>query len=174
MVVPVSTPAGILIESVRSRSTRFLPLQVLHGSVMILPSPPQREQVRLMLKNPCCILICPCPLQVVQVLILSFDVAPSPSQSGQRSQRGMRILVEVPKAASSKLILRLYRRSSPAVARDAAPAASEELAEDVAEDVAHPHAGAESARPALGPGSCPVLVVIGALLTVRQALRRPR
>src|SRR5512138_1390921 len=103
MVFPVSTPAGILTDNVRSRSTRFLPRQVGQGSVITRPSPPQREQVREMLKNPCCMWICPVPRQLEQVLTPSLDFAPVPSQVSHRSQRGTRILFVVPKAASEKL-----------------------------------------------------------------------
>src|SRR3990172_4071645 len=100
MLLPVSTPAGIFTDNVRSRSTRLLPLHPGQGSVITLPSPPHREQVRLTLKNPCCIRIWPAPRHAAQVTMPSLDFAPSPSQSGQRSQRGTRILVEVPNAAS--------------------------------------------------------------------------
>jgi hypothetical protein len=53
MRVPSSTPAGTLTFIGNSRATRVSPRQVVQGSVMMVPVPPQLPQARATEKKPC-------------------------------------------------------------------------------------------------------------------------
>ncbi len=102
----MSTPAGILTLSERSRSTRPWPRQLLQGSVTVRPSPPHCGQVRATVKKPCVKRTWPWPSQVRQGAGWEPLALPEPLQSPQLSSRGMRSVVSVPKAASSKVRVR--------------------------------------------------------------------
>ena len=97
-------PAGILTSSVLFFLMRPWPLQVVHGSGMILPLPWQCGQVCWMLKKPWRMWTVPPPLQVVQTFGLDPGFAPLPLQVSQASYAGMRICVSLPNAASSSVI----------------------------------------------------------------------
>ena len=81
--LPVSTPAGILICSVRSTGTWPSPRQVLQGSATMRPVPRQWLQVRATLKKPCWKVTWPAPRQVGQVVGLVPGAAPLPEQVAQ-------------------------------------------------------------------------------------------
>jgi hypothetical protein len=53
MRVPSSTPGGTLTLSLNSLVTRVWPRQVVQGSPMTWPVPPQAPQVRATEKKPC-------------------------------------------------------------------------------------------------------------------------
>jgi hypothetical protein len=93
------------------------PLQVVQGSVMMVPLPRQVPQVFETLKKPCWNLIWPVPLQLEQATgcLPSFD--PEPRHEEQLSHLGILIFFSVPKADSSRLISRSYRRSLPLAGR---------------------------------------------------------
>ena len=110
---PVSTPGGTLTDSVFSFCTRPWPAHLGHGSVMTLPLPRHVGQACCTLKKPCCMRTCPAPWQVWQVLGWVPRLAPEPSQVSQATRFGMRSSVDLPATASSRLISRLYCRSSP-------------------------------------------------------------
>src|SRR5262252_8030984 len=99
---PSSTPAGILTESVFCRLTRPAPWQVAHGSRITLPVPLQRGQVCAIEKKPCWIRTWPWPPQAWQVVGSVPGLAPRPWQVSHSSSVGTRILVSVPRAASSE------------------------------------------------------------------------
>ena len=105
--LPLSTPAGMLICSVRSTATWPSPRQVLQGSATMRPVPRQWLQVRATLKKPCWNVTWPAPRQVGQVAGCVPAAAPLPEQVAQRSARGMRSCVSIPKAASSNETSRL-------------------------------------------------------------------
>ena len=99
---PSSTPAGILTDKVLFCLVRPAPWQVGHGSLTILPLPWHFGQVCCTEKKPCCMRTWPCPPQVVQLTGCVPGRAPEPLQVSQVDCTGMRILVSVPLAASSK------------------------------------------------------------------------
>jgi hypothetical protein len=111
--VPPSTPGGIFTLSARLSRTWPVPAQLPHGSLTTWPVPPQRPHVRRIAKNPCCIVIWPCPLQAPHRSGRVPLRAPVPEQSGHTPVRGTTISFSAPKTASSKVTVRLYRRSAP-------------------------------------------------------------
>ena len=101
---PSSTPAGILTDKVLFCLTRPAPVQVGHGSLIILPLPWHLGHVCCTEKKPCCIRTWPCPPQVEQVVGCVPGRAPEPLQVSQLACTGILILVSVPLAASSSEI----------------------------------------------------------------------
>src|SRR6185503_13390924 len=100
--LPVSTPPGILIWSLRSTVTWPSPPQSLQGVATMRPVPWQRPQVRATLKNPCWNVTWPRPPHDVHVLGEVPGAAPLPWQVAHGSARGIWMWVSVPKTASSK------------------------------------------------------------------------
>ena len=135
--LPVSTPGGILICSLRSIGTWPSPRQVLQGSATMRPVPRQRLQVRATLKKPCWKVTWPAPRQVGQVVGLR-------ARGGAAARAGGAGLgprdPELGLGAEGRLLegeLEVVAQVRSA-ARAAAPAAegvaeAEEVAEDVAE-----------------------------------------
>ena len=87
------------MERVFSSRIVPLPLQFTQNSSITLPSPLQAEQVCCIEKNPCCILIWPAPLQVLQVLGLEPGFAPDPSQGLQGLSTGNLTVFLIPRIA---------------------------------------------------------------------------
>ena len=110
-------PAGMVTVMLRWRRMVPLPPHLGQGSVMILPVPPHLGQGELVRMEPS--IVCwmrvtwPVPWHWSQVLGLVPGFAPEPPQVSQASSRVMLISFLQPKIASSKLMVRLYRRSSP-------------------------------------------------------------
>src|SRR5436190_1528410 len=104
MRVPSSTPAGILIDSVRSRVTLPAPPQAEQGSEITWPRPWQLGQVRSTVKKPWLDLTAPIPPQVGHVLGCVPALPPAPLQASQVTDAGTRICAVLPVNASVRLI----------------------------------------------------------------------
>ena len=93
ILVPVSTPAGILTLSFFDFSTLPCPLQRRHGFFIICPRPEHVGQVLSTVKNPCCALTFPTPEQVGQDVGLAPLWAPVPLHVSQETEVGISMLV---------------------------------------------------------------------------------
>src|SRR5581483_1488955 len=144
------------------RRTEPVPSQAGHGSVMIVPWPPQFPQVFAIEKNPCWKRIWPVPRHCGQARGAVPRRVPRPPHCSQGLSRGSEIVRSQPRAASSKLSSRRYWRSSPRppTARPRA-ARAEEVPEEVAEDVLEARgeveAGADAPRLERGVAEAVVL-----------------
>ncbi len=107
MRVPSSTPGGMSTLSVRSFCTWPVPLQALHGFLITLPVPRQVEQLRSMVKKPCCARTLPMPEQVGHCSALWPGSAPTPPQASQATALGTLISAARPLKDSSREISRL-------------------------------------------------------------------
>ena len=124
--IPSSIPAGMETERFFVVRTRPAPWQVVHGSVISTPSPPQRSQAVAVMNWPrivfCIRRIWPLPEHFGQV---SGCLPPSmrvPWQEGQVSCCVKEISFSAPKTASAKESVAIVRRSSPRIgAPGAAP-----------------------------------------------------
>ncbi len=170
----MSTPAGIAIVSVRSRSVRPSPWQSWQGSLSFSPAPWHSGQGLSMAKKPWRNWTRPRPRQTPQETVPLPPFPPVPWQASQRSKRRIGRLFSTPKAASSKVSVRSARRSSPGDRRPRRPPPVAHP-EEVAEDVGEVDEGVR-VEPAGPPGPLvPVPVVAGSLLGVgedRIGLRR--
>ena len=72
------------------------PWQVLHGSSTMRPAPPQRGQVRSMVKKPWLARTRPAPPQLAQAVGLAPGAQPEPEQSSQVSAAGTLISASAP------------------------------------------------------------------------------
>ena len=89
----MSTPAGILIWSLRSTVDLALAAAVLARAwPRSRPVPRQRPQVRATLKKPCWKVTWPAPPQAAQVVGVVPGAAPLPWQVAQASARGIWML----------------------------------------------------------------------------------
>src|SRR5262245_23715806 len=102
MRVPSSTPAGIFTESVRSFTTRAVPLQAEQGSLMISPRPWQEGHVRSMVKKPCEARTLPAPEQVGHEEGWVPALAPLPEHVSHVTLVGTRIWAVLPAKASRR------------------------------------------------------------------------
>src|SRR5207344_598632 len=98
---PVSTPGGIFTASVLRRSTRPLPPQDRHGSLITEPAPRQRGHVCCSEKNPCDTRIWPAPPQSAHFVGCVPLRAPLPSHSSHAASTGTRISTVSPRTAFS-------------------------------------------------------------------------
>src|SRR5581483_7010757 len=103
--------------TVSVRRTEPVPSQAGHGSVMIVPWPPQFPQVFAIEKNPCWKRIWPVPRHCGQARGAVPRRVPRPPHCSQGLSRGSEIVRSQPRAASSKLSSRRYWRSWPRRAR---------------------------------------------------------
>ncbi len=102
----MSTPGGMVTDSVFSCWRRPLPRQSPQGSSIIWPLPRQVGQVCWMEKKPCCMRTWPWPPQVLQVRGVEPGFAPEPPQVSHWTSVGTRISRSTPCTASSSEISR--------------------------------------------------------------------
>ena len=116
---PVSTPAGIFIESFLDFCSLPVPLHDVHGSSTTSPVPLQVEHIFVLANCPkgvlWTVLMLPEPWQVGQVFLLVPFLAPVPSHTWHFSIRFILISFLVPNAASSKVISNFIFKSEPAL-----------------------------------------------------------
>src|SRR5450759_2405020 len=100
---PSVTPAGICTVRGFTRTTRPLPLHVLHGSSITLPEPPQRLHVLDTPNRPWPCETAPVPWHTGHMVGPVPGLAPLPWHVGQVSTRWTSTLVETPLSASSNV-----------------------------------------------------------------------
>src|SRR5690606_42071843 len=93
---PSSPPVGTLWRSLRVLGTWPWPRQVVQGSAIVSPAPPERGQVRATWKKPLAWRTRPAPPQVLQMVGLVPALAPEPSQTSQLIKVGMAISTSAP------------------------------------------------------------------------------
>src|SRR3989338_6152533 len=110
-------PAGILTFIFLDFLTVPFPLQLLHGSLIVFPSPPHLLHVvcvAIVPKKVCLTLLWkPAPLQASQLTSFEFLPLPVPLHEWQASILSTSISFSVPKAASSNEMLTCFNMSVP-------------------------------------------------------------
>ena len=113
ILVPSSTPFGILVNIFFLLCFLPIPWQSLHGLEICSPAPAHSGQVCWIVKKPWLDLTWPCPPQVEQEIGLEPGSAPDPSQFEHLSEDEKLISCFLPLYASSSVIDKSYLKSAP-------------------------------------------------------------
>ena len=113
ILVPLSTPAGTFTDNFLFLLTRPWPLQGLHGSPIISPTPEHEAQVLSIVKKPCWALILPYPPHWLHCLGLEPLFAPEPLHDSHLEGTVKEISTWSPLKACSREIDKSYLKSEP-------------------------------------------------------------